>query len=124
MQLVIFEDNKFEQLYPVTLSRPACELRCGITSLLDKIRAAFPADSCTHFIRGYLAPTFKKRHPEDTVNDMAALQGKDLVLVNGRALLLEKPTVPDGEGYSETDGDLAYARLSRETMKGFKGQTL
>jgi hypothetical protein len=124
MHLVVFEDNKFEQFYPITLSRPACELRCGITSLLEKIKTAFPADSCTHFMRDYLAPTFKKRHPEDTVNDMPALRGKDLVLVNSRALLVEKPSVPDGEGYVESDGDLAYARVSQGSMKGFKGQTI
>ena len=43
MKLVIYEDSTYENFYPFSLVRPVFELRCGATSLSEKLRRNFPS---------------------------------------------------------------------------------
>ncbi|MFQ5721430.1 MAG: putative sugar nucleotidyl transferase, partial [Candidatus Aminicenantales bacterium] len=36
-KLYIFEDDKFDQFFPLTYNRPVYELICGISRIKDKI---------------------------------------------------------------------------------------
>lgn len=38
MKLCIFEDEKYENLYPLTLLHPVFELKCRYTFLYEKIK--------------------------------------------------------------------------------------
>ena len=40
MKLILFEDAHYDDLYPLTYMRPTFELRCGATSLAEKIQYA------------------------------------------------------------------------------------
>ena len=61
MRLIIFEDHKREQFYPLALVRPVFELRCGMSSLAEKIVERFGAVDVAYFVEPYLADTFRKR---------------------------------------------------------------
>lgn len=118
MRLVIFEDKKYDQLFPITLTRAVFELKCGFTSLSEKIEKAFPANEVSCFVRDYIAPTFKKNHPSFSVNDTTALKNSDLLIVNGRYLIKDKPPDIQDETWAEKDGDIIYAKTGKKTMQG------
>ena len=96
MKLIIFEDANVDRLYPITLTRPACELKCGVTDLADKISRATGMPVAGFFVREYLAETFALRAPAP-VNDMSVLKGDDVLFVNGRLLALGGPIKVEGE---------------------------
>ena len=120
MRLVIFEDEKYDQLYPLSLTRAVFELKCGITSVAEKIRRTYPAHEISYFVRDYIAPTFKKRYPSDSVNDIRGLIGKDILIINGRCLFVNKPPNLSGEeGWAGENNDLVYAKINKETLNKF-----
>ncbi|MFQ6048847.1 MAG: putative sugar nucleotidyl transferase, partial [Phycisphaerae bacterium] len=86
MKLVIFEDDRVENFYPLTLSRAVFELRCGIDSLGEKIArwAGRTADAVV--VREYLSATLQARTAAK-VNDLAGLDGGPVLFVNGRVLV-------------------------------------
>ncbi len=55
--LAVFEDNRFENFYPLSLTRPVFELRCGGAALYEKIARGFPGVKLCFFTRDYLAET-------------------------------------------------------------------
>jgi UDP-N-acetylglucosamine diphosphorylase/glucosamine-1-phosphate N-acetyltransferase len=85
MRLVLFDPDipARRNFYPLALSRPIWELRCGITSLREKLIAASGATDVAYFAPQHLAAAYKAR-TEYRVNDAAALGGGDLLLVNAR----------------------------------------
>ncbi len=120
VKLIVFEDAKYEDLYPLTYMRPAFELRCGATTLAEKIIHAAKADSVAYFVRDWLAEAYAER-VNRPANNMAALEG-DVLLVNGR-LLLDGACDVAGIGPDEMvkSGDtLVAARVTARTLAAAK----
>ncbi len=83
MRLVLV-DSLFElrsNFYPLTLGRPLWELRVGFSSLAEKLVAKIQPDDTTYFVPDYMAGVYRAG-VDQPVNDMAALAGDDLILVN------------------------------------------
>lgn len=111
----VFEDDRWSDLLPLVYCRPACELRCGISSLLEKMQRAYPGHPFALFCRDYLAATLRERSALP-VNDLPADQ--DVLFLNGR-LLVDKAVPVDGpEELGLCEGSLAYARLRAKTAAG------
>ncbi len=104
----VFEDDRYRDLLPLVYVRPAFELRCGITSLLEKIQRAYPSQRFALFCRDYLAATLAERH-ECPVNDIPA--DEDVLFINGRLLIDAAIPVDGPEEIGTSDGSIAYARL-------------
>ncbi len=73
--LCIFEDKKVENFYPLTLTRPVYDLRCGISTLWEKTLKAISEDigeseENTHLLcRSYLTPVItQKIEPLESIN--------------------------------------------------------
>ena len=118
MKLCIFEDEAYEQFYPLTYLRAIFELRCGATSLADKIRRAAPDAEVAYFVRDLLAPVVRERLGSP-VNDPASLTGDDILLVNARWLLLDSSQL-SAEGPEElivADGTVLAARVKQSTAQ-------
>jgi UDP-N-acetylglucosamine diphosphorylase/glucosamine-1-phosphate N-acetyltransferase len=81
--VIIFEDQHFRDLYPLTLTRPVFDLRCGILTLAGKAERVLGGIAGYH-VRDYLAPVV-----DGAVTSYGRLlEGGDLaLLVNGRALM-------------------------------------
>jgi len=98
---------------PLCLSRPLWELRCGMTSLGEKMIAQTSAAGVAGFLPEYLAETTRTR-TSWPVNDPASLAGDDLLIVDSR-LKAEGFDVaqagPSEVGLDE-DGVVLYARVS------------
>jgi UDP-N-acetylglucosamine diphosphorylase/glucosamine-1-phosphate N-acetyltransferase len=94
MKMCIFEDVAVGRLEPLTLTRPAFDLRCGATSLLDRQRRYFAAGETAALVRPELADLCRLQYPGLRVNDPSWLEGDPsglVALVNARWLAPAAP---------------------------------
>jgi len=121
MRLVIYEDETYGRLYPLTYLRATFELRCGMHSAAERIAALFPDAEVAYHARGALAKILPQRYPDVSVNDAASLSG-DVLLVNGRVI---DRAVAAIAGETDTvwtkDGDVLAAAVSAEKAAAFYG---
>ena len=124
MKLIIYEDETFERFYPLTYLRAVFELRCGATSLAEKIRRVAPDAEVAYFARDVLADVLRQRLGA-AVNNPTQLAGDDLLLVNGRWLLLE-PDALSADGPEEllvADEAIVAARVKQTTADRARAAT-
>jgi UDP-N-acetylglucosamine diphosphorylase/glucosamine-1-phosphate N-acetyltransferase len=123
-RLVIVEDHRYDNLYPLTYMRPAFELRCGATTLAEKIRHAAGADSVAYFVRDWLRESYAEK-TQAPVNDMSQLDG-DVLFVNGRLLVDDKCDLQSigADEVLKTDNTLIAARVTAGTLAAAKADSL
>lgn len=112
---------------PVCLSRPIWELRCGITSLGEKLIDKAGCDEVACFVPDYMGEAYRARcaHTDSRmgacpVNDPTALAGDDLLLVHPRLKAETWDVPPPGQAQVgvDADGSLLYARIPRGERDG------
>jgi len=117
MKVIIYEDEYFDNLYPLTYLRPVYELKCGHTKLLQKIHRLLGEQEYYYFMREYLAPVFSKKYGSDRVNQPSAFEG-DVLLINGRLLAIDISIPLNGpEEVALSQGQIVYCRLRAATIK-------
>jgi UDP-N-acetylglucosamine diphosphorylase/glucosamine-1-phosphate N-acetyltransferase len=79
----IFEDKKFSNFFPMSLSQPVFDLRVGTGTLRSRLQDEFAEATFTVLCREYLAPLTRIRLRGVTVNETT---GQPTVFVNGRLL--------------------------------------
>ncbi len=124
MRLIIYEDETFDNFYPLTYLRATFELRCGATTMAEKLQRVAPWAPVAYFAREGLAPLLRERL-DAPVNDPASLRGDDLLLVNGRLLLLDAAQFPVG-GADEIlacGGTVIGARVSQAVADAASADT-
>jgi len=115
--LCIFEDKKAENFYPFTLTRPIYMLRCGITTLEEKISSISLEGEICLFCRKYLFGVTSQKIEKVKVNPLKDLKEKNLLFVNGRLLFLEERINLEGkEEIGVKKGEIVYARLNKKTL--------
>jgi len=83
--ICIFEDKRFCNFYPLSLSQPVFDLRIGSGSLRLRMQDAF-SDAHIHLLcREYLAPITRIKSPDAAVNEAPRAE---TVFINGRLLCL------------------------------------
>ncbi len=123
--LVLFEDAAWRKLYPLALTRPAFDLRIGVTTLgrrLTAQTAALKRDRPAFVTRDWLRPTVERAFPGVPVNAIGS--GDDILFLNGCALfykgeldrllrqLNDAPVLESG-------GRIVAARLSQGLARRF-----
>lgn len=106
MKIIVFEDSRYNNFYPLSLTKPLWELRIGCFKFWERIELFLkdyfntdPSD-LYYFTREYLAPLYKEIYPEKKINDRSFTDsGDDLLFIN--ALL-----VPDKESASIQNNQL------------------
>lgn len=127
MRLVLFDldrDTRI-QFHPLALCRPIWELRCGMTSLAEKLIAKVRPAQVAGFVPDYMAAVVREQC-EWAINDAAALTGDDLLLVDARVKadgLSIDPTGPSQIAMDE-NGDCLYARIAREDLARLNADSL
>src|SRR5262245_20766812 len=86
MKLCAFEDSGVEFLEPLSLTRPAFDLRCGVGTLLERQRRNFGAPETGAWVRSNLVSFARLIHPNLPINDDDWLRRGPTVLVNARWL--------------------------------------
>ena len=123
MRLILYDGppEKRANFHPLSLSRPIWELRCGITTLGEKLIAKTGAAEVAGFVPEYMAEAYAARTAMK-VNDAAALAGDDLLVVNARvkaAGLDVAPVGPSEVGLDE-EGQILYARIAQGDLGKLK----
>ena len=115
--LCIFEDGKVENFYPLTLTRPVYELRCGISTLWEKI-SQISEENLHLLCREYLSKVTSQRIKKARVNQLQNLKDEDILFVNGRLLFLDGEISLEGDEKIGIQGqDIVYARLNKDTLE-------
>ncbi|HUI29369.1 MAG TPA: GlmU family protein [Candidatus Acidoferrales bacterium] len=102
MHLCIFEDNYYKKLLPLVHFRPAYDLRCGITTLKEKILRSYPNVTLTLHSREYLASVVKEKSADVSVNKFPS-ETKEALLINGRLLMSADEAKIFGDKYPGKD---------------------
>ncbi len=121
--IAVFEDEKYSELFPLTLTRPTYALRCGPSLIYEKILREFPGQEVAFFLREHLAEVFSERILERkaavSVNDFEALSGKETLIINGR-WVFDRDLLQLGEELIALKGEsVVYAYVKRDTAKKF-----
>jgi UDP-N-acetylglucosamine diphosphorylase/glucosamine-1-phosphate N-acetyltransferase len=120
MRLILIDrdENVRKNFYPLVLSRPIWELRCGMRSLGERLVEKTGAADVACFVPDYMAEAYGER-TGGTVNDLKSLTGDDLLIVDGR-LKAEQFDV-EAKGSSEvgldSEGQVLYARIAEADAK-------
>src|SRR5947209_19338275 len=117
MRLCIFEDAGVATLDPLAAPRPAFDLRCGLSTLLEKQLRAIRPTTVGVLVRPYLGRLTAHDHPAFTVNESDWLAAGPTVLVNARWLPPPRFQLPKDGPFVAVAGDqVAYAVLTPDRL--------
>lgn len=127
MRLILFDrlTEKRLHFYPLALSRPIWELRCGMTSLGDKLVDKLNVADVACFVPPYMAEVYRATTSRP-VNDPASLAGDDLLLVAARVKASGLDVKPAGPSQVilDSDGEVLCARIARADLAKLDAQSL
>ncbi len=105
------------RFYPLALSRPIWELRCGMTNLAEKLIATIRPNSVACFVPEYMALAYREQSAFP-VNDLGQLRGDDLLLVHPRVKAedFSPEAIRPGEAVVADDGTLLGARIVQSQL--------
>ncbi|MCS7305877.1 MAG: putative sugar nucleotidyl transferase [Thermoguttaceae bacterium] len=100
------------RFYPLALSRPIWELRCGITNLAEKLVAKLRPTTVACFVPPYMAEAYREQ-TSWPVNDLRQLAGDELLLVHPRVKAEDFPVdgIPPGHAVVSEEGTVLAARI-------------
>ncbi len=122
MHLCLFEDRP-EQLEPLSFTRPVFDLRCGLSSLGDKILQTIDATSFSVWIRPDLVEVAKQEHPDWSINEPTRVSGQDVFWVNGRWIPPSGFVAPTSACIGKIDRQIVFAYVPAERMRSWEGET-
>lgn len=122
--ICVYEDEGYKDLLPICWMRPVFDLRCGITTLLEKIRREYPRANTYVLCRDYLSDILKGSYPGTIINKF----GKEtmMLFLNGQIVFdseLAKMIPPAGpDEIFEHEGRIIAARLNKENLELVKSK--
>ncbi len=120
MRLILVDrlTEKRINFYPVALSRPIWQLRCGMTSLLDKMLDKLRPADVACFVPPYMADVYRAG-TDRPVNDPATLSGDDLLVIDARVKAEDFGVEPTGPSQiaTDADGEVLYARIAEADLQ-------
>src|SRR5262245_39583539 len=125
MRICLFEDHSVIDLEPLTLTRPAFDLFCGLSPLSSKLARFFAPCTVGTLVRPMLAELQRERRPDQPVNDADWLRQGPIVLVNARWLPPDEPRPEWARPcIGMIGGDVAYVVLTPDTVGDFGPVTI
>ena len=103
---------------PLALGRPLWELRCGMTSLEEKLVAKVNTNDVAYFVPDYMADAYRAR-VKKPVNDVTVLTGDDLLLIDPlvRADDFKVPVRGKSEVGLDEQGRVLYAQIRKNDLE-------
>ena len=81
MNFVIFDDEKWNNFFPITLTRSTGDLRVGILKLRQRISSYLDVSETNIIVSSYLESIYKERHKDWKVNEIKA---QETIFINSR----------------------------------------
>jgi UDP-N-acetylglucosamine diphosphorylase/glucosamine-1-phosphate N-acetyltransferase len=124
--LCIFEDERYPNFFPLSLSRPVFDLSVGAQSLRARLVDELSPESLVLLCRPYLAAVLAEEEGRDSTRATLVneLPEGEILFLNGRLLaygkeLGELRASLEGEGILQKKGILVAARLSGDRAASF-----
>jgi UDP-N-acetylglucosamine diphosphorylase/glucosamine-1-phosphate N-acetyltransferase len=120
-RIILFEDSTVRNLFPLTLTRPVYDLRCGIRTLREKIIRSYRKATFGFHARDYLIPLLGEstRDPDAIIHLRKSEKGT-LLLINGRLVAPD-----DCEILIPTEGkDMVYVVREEVAAMRLSGKSL
>ncbi len=129
MRICVFEDAGAKNLHPLTLTRPAFDLRCGAVSLLERLERCLPRPVSVAIVRPELIDLCRDSHPELQVRESMVVEDhgkRELVLlVNARWLApADSLVLPDQPTIGRVGEQAAYAVVPASELDGLSPANL
>lgn len=125
MRICVYEDHRVHGLEPLSLTRPAADLICGLTTLAEKQARYFGTRTVGHLCRPLIAELIRSRGSSGGVNDPFWLRAGPTVLVNARWVPPPGRFVAAGPPYlGVVDGQIAFAVLAPAQLAAVSPATL
>jgi len=117
----IFEDKRFSNFFPLSLSQPVFDLRVGFQTFRSRLEDEFPSETVQLLCRDYLAPLTKLRLPDRAVNEAPI---GDTLFLNGRLLCFQGELKEVLDGLADNNiavkgGYVVAARLQEKQAQAF-----
>ncbi len=114
--VILYEDEGYKGLLPLTYFRPTFELRCGIFSPLERIRRLYKNSLIYLLVREDLQSLVAEKYPEYGISNirekMGNLKNEKMLFLSGQAILLQEiPEEGESEIFVTEDGDLVGFRI-------------
>lgn len=113
VSIVLFEDGKTSNFFPLAYTRPVYDLKCGIKTLKEKIEYFYETKCHSFFMREYLKDSFLYKNPEMLINEFP---DTDVLLLNGRILadttLSEVIPIDSGEAIYRINDEIVAIKLN------------
>ncbi len=119
MKIILFEDEGFDRLYPLTYLRPVFELRCGAFSLREKVQMKFPGCKLHLETRDVLDAVARETCGADAVNAEERLAADDDVLLVNAGAILKGPAdsyAAERRVAGTAEGAVVWAYLDRDVV--------
>ncbi len=122
--IILFDDFRWEQLLPLTFTRPVSHIRIGILTIIEKWEKHFEQD-CYNLTQEYLAPKFPLPPTNGNLNLLingGVLPNKQLVvairnLQEGEALVQGKTVIAALLSHSETSMEHLDSQDFKKTIQ-------
>jgi len=75
LNIYIFENNRTLNLEPITLTRPAFDVRCGAFTFIERLNFLLPNENIHFFVRPGLEEITKETFPGNSVNSSTVDEG-------------------------------------------------
>ena len=129
MRICVFEDGGVKNLYPLTLTRPAFDLRCGAVSLLERLERCLPERVTHALVRPDSIDLCRVHHPrlqvQESLAHVADTEQELVLLVNARWLApLESLVVADHPAIGLIDEQVVYAVVAASELHGLSSANL
>jgi len=90
MKIIVFEDSRYNDFYPFTMTRPVWDLRCGLFTIWQRYCRFYSSDTFYFYTRHYLRDTAAHNYPELVINSPAAIaKSETVVFINARIIYPE-----------------------------------
>ena len=120
--ICIFEDEGYANLLPLTYTKPVFELKCGVSSLFEKIKNCYGHIVCDLLCREYLKETVKHKHPALMVEKITT--SSCCLFINGRIIMnsdIAKHIPVEGpDEIFMCKGQIAAVRLNKNSIDEVK----
>ncbi|HZV07312.1 MAG TPA: putative sugar nucleotidyl transferase [Gemmataceae bacterium] len=123
MRICVFEDAGVKNLYPLTLTRPAFDLRCGAVTLLQRMERCLPERVSFALVRSELTDLCRANHPHMQMREFASqeahAQTNLVLLVNARWLApADRFVFPKEPAVGCADEQVVYAVVPAAELRG------
>lgn len=121
--ICIFEDEKYNQLYPLTYFRPVFDLICGIKRLRERIAYYFKNKNLYYLCREYLKPIVIERLNLEDKKVNSIPENQNILFINARVVMdkdLLSSINADQEEIGINGDVIVFANLKSETIASIK----